>query len=263
VRALPSIQKMWEKHQGKGLRIFLVASQGETLEQMQKYARERGLTFPIPLRDGSDFSRYPGDGGLPFSYVIGPDGKVVYEGRAGSYEAEIEKQIARIKYPGLGKLEVARGLERAALAYSSGEFERAREESAQLKERQPDNAELQADADFIIQRVEQKARELRTKIEDAKEAKRYHEALEMLEVLEKGFRGSEIGDKARDERRELNNDREVRKEVAAWNNLQRVIQANERARDDGVRKRNLAQFYERNKGTAAAEEARRLAEAMN
>jgi len=258
VGALPSIQKLWEKHGGKGLHIFLAECQGGTMEDLSKYAKDRGLTFPITIGNGA-FGGYEGGRGLPYAFVIGPDGKVVQQGHSG-YESVIEKELKRIKYFGLGKLEVARGLEKAATLFSAGDYAKAAADAAKVKEKNSDDAAVVADADWIIARVDLKASMLRAKVEKGKESRRYHEAQAALEKLAgRGFKGMEVAEKAAAELKEMKSDKAVQKEIRAWNMLAQLQDADKRIKDGATRKRNLEGFAKRYEGTAAAEEALKLA----
>jgi len=259
VKALPSVQGLWQEYGGKGLNIFLVESQGGTLEDITKYAKDRGLTFPIPIRNGSSFENYKGGNGLPYAFVVGPDGKVVWQGSSG-YEAVCIEQLKRIKYPGLGKLDVVKELEKSATLFGTGEFSKAADEAAKVKEKKADDAAVVADADYIIARVNAKAASLRAKIDAEKGSKRYHEALKDLETLSgKSFKGMEVADKAATELKELKADKSVKEEVKAWEALAKVTEANDKVKDAATRKKNLETFAKKNDGTAAGQEALKLA----
>ena len=252
---------MWEKNKDRGLHVFLVESQGGTLEDITKYAKDRNLTLPIPLRNGSDFNGYKGGNGLPYAFVVGPDGKVVWQGRSG-YEAVIEEQLERIKYPGLGKLEVAPECTKAAESFGSGDFADARDEALKVKEKEADNEAAVADADYIISRVDAKVDGLRAKIDEAKSKRRYHDALRYLEELAgKSFKGLEAADTAKDEAKELK--KEHKDELKAWDQFEKTLAVNEKARSDGDKKKNLIKFYEKYEGTAAAEEAKAMADGLS
>jgi hypothetical protein len=189
--------------------------------------------------------------------VIGPDGKLAFEGKHG-YEAAISKELARIKYPGLGKLEVAPGLEKAAQSFVDGAYAKAKEEAAKLKEKKADDAAVVADAEFIIGRVDETATKLQEKVTSTKESKRYHETVRALETLAKGFKGTEVGDTADDELKALKKDKEIKEELKAWDQLEKVIAANEKVKDAPGKRKNLATFAEKFEGTAAAAEAKKL-----
>ncbi|MCA8919377.1 MAG: hypothetical protein KDB68_14060 [Planctomycetes bacterium] len=261
MKALPSVEALWQKNKDRGLHIFLVESQGHGQEELTKYAADKGLTFPIAIRNSCDFNGYKGGNGLPYAFVVGPDGKVVWQGRSG-YGAVCLEQLERIKYPGLGKLEVAPECVKAATAFAEGDFAGAREDAVKVKEKEADNAAAVADAEFIIERVDAKIASLRAKIDDAKSKRRYLEALRTLEELSgKGFKGMEVADQAKDEAKELK--KEQKDEIKAWEQLEKTVEANEKARDDADKKKNLIKFYEKYEGTAAAEEAKTLADALS
>jgi hypothetical protein len=263
VKALPSIEALWKNNKDKGLHIFMVESQGGTLEAITEYAKQKGLTLPIPIGGGgSDFSKFPGGNGLPYAFVIGPDGKVAWQGREG-YGAVCVKELERIKYPGLGKLEVAPELVKSATSFGAGNYAAAREEALKVKEKEADNEAAVAEADYIIKRVDDRVISLRAKIDDAKGKKRYHEALAMLDTLAgKAYKGLPESEAAAEEAKELRKDKAVKEELKAWDALAKTLEANEKAKSDADKKKNLIKFYEKYEGMAAAEEAKTLADAM-
>lgn len=261
MKALPSIEALWKNNKDKGLHIFMIESQGGTLEDITKYAKDRGLTLPIPI-GGSGFSNFPGGNGLPYAFVIGPDGKVAWQGREG-YGAVCVRELERIKYPGLGKLDVAPQLVKSATSFGTGNYAAAREEAMKVKEKEAENAAVVEEADYIIKRVEDRVTSLRTKIDDAKDRKRYHEAVVMLETLSgKAYKGMAESDAAVEELKELKKDKAVKEELKAWDALAKVVEANAKVKSDADKKKNLIKFWEKYEGMAAAEEAKALADAM-
>jgi hypothetical protein len=263
VKALPSVQGLWEKYKDQGLHIFLVESQGGTKDSLEQYAKDKGLTFPIAIRNDCDFNQYKGGNGLPYAFVVGPDGKVAWQGRKG-YAAVIAEQLERIKYPGLGKFEVNEECDKAATLFSEKEYGKAREEAMDVKEDEADNPEAVADAEFIIKRVDEKVASLNAAVDDAISKKRYLDAVRLLEELEgKAFKGmDEVQEAAEKRREELEDDDEIKDEIKAWEKLEKTLESNEKARSDEQRRSNLIKFWEKYEGTAAAEEARRLADAL-
>jgi hypothetical protein len=210
---------------------------------------------------GGGFGNYPGGGGIPYAYVIGPDGKVVWEGHSG-YEGIIDKELGRIKYHGLGKLDVAPGLEKAATLFVNGDYAKAKADAEKVKEKKSDEAAVVADADFIIARVDATATKLSEKAEATKASRRYHETVSCLEKLSKGFKGTETGDKAAEDLKALKKDKAVKKELQAWTALESILASNEKAKDKAAKRKNLIAFYEKFEGTAAADEAKSLADAL-
>jgi hypothetical protein len=186
----------------------------------------------------------------------------VWQGREG-YGAVCVQQLERIKYPGLGRLEVAPELVKAATSFGTGLYAAAREEAMKVKEKEAENAALVEEADYIIKRVEDRVAGMRAKIDDAKGKKRYHEAVAMLEELSgKAYKGMAESDAAATELKDLKKDKAVKDELKAWDGLAKTLEANEKLKSDADKKKALIKFWEKNEGTAAAEEAKALADAM-
>jgi len=256
VKALPSNQALWTEFKDRGLHIFLVDCQGTTKADTEKYARERGLTFPIPIQMEATFEGY--DGGqrlsLPYSYVIGPDGKVTWQGK-GDYNAEVRKQLARIKYPKLRRMDIAPELAPAATQFEAGEFAASKAAAEKVKAASPNEAAV-ADAEYVLGKVEDHVTALRAKIDELKEGRRYHEALPELEKLaSKPYKGLEAQTVADEELKRLKKDKQVQTELKAWEALKKAVEASKQTKSEEERRKVLQKFVDKNEGTAAAEEA--------
>lgn len=167
MKALPSNEAFWKEMEPKGLHMFLVHAQSETKEWMQDYAKTRGLTFPIAMQSECTFENY--DGGvrihLPYAFVIGPDGKVAWQGEKG-YEAQVRTQMDRIKYPKLRRMDVAPEVVAAATAFEAGSYADARAAAEKAKAFEGANEEAVADADYVIQKVDEQVAALRARIDE-------------------------------------------------------------------------------------------------
>lgn len=254
LKSMPEVNALWSKFEGKGLHIFMLERQGHSESEIRTLYTNRGLKMPQVLE--GEFGGYPGVGSIPYAYVIGVDGKVIWEGNSG-YVGVIDEEIKKIKYLGLGKQDVHKDLEKSAAAFGAGEFGKAREEALKAREK---NSEVAEDADYIIARVDAKAATLRKKADETKAARRYHETLKVLEELSgKGFKGMEAATAAAEEIKEMKKDKDIAKELKAWDALAKTIESNEKVKDAATRKTNLLNFVKKNEGMAAAEEAEKLA----
>lgn len=256
MKALPSNQRLHEELAPKGLCMFLIHAQKEDKEWMEDYAKKKGLTFPIPMQSDCNFLNY--DKGerisLPYAYVISPEGEVVWQGRDG-YEAQVRAQIARIKYPKLRKLEVAPEVVEAATAFEAGEYADCRESALKVKAEVADNEATVADADYVLAKLEEHLLAMRARIELAKEEKRYHHAVAMLEELSgKAYKGMEVCDQADEELKALKKDKEVKAEIKAWEQYEKTLAAIEKS-DEAEKRKALEKFVKKYEGTAAAKEA--------
>src|SRR5262249_7613171 len=91
--SMPEVQALWTKYEGKGLHVFMLERQGHDEAAITKVFRSRGLTFPGVLEGSFPFQ---GAGTLPYAYVIGVDGPVIFEGHSG-YWAVIDEEIQKVK----------------------------------------------------------------------------------------------------------------------------------------------------------------------
>jgi thiol-disulfide isomerase/thioredoxin len=256
--SMPDVQALWNKYEGKGLHIFMCERQNHSEADIQKIYSGKGLTFPQVI-DGN-MGGFPGVGTIPYAYVIGVDGTIVYEGHKG-YGAAIDTEIEKIKYLGLGKNDVAPGLEKAATAYSMKDYAGAMDEANKAKEKGGD-AQI-ADADYVINRVNALVDTLNKRIEEAKAARRYHEAVAILEELSgKSFKGMPVAATAAENLKALKKDKDVKEELKAWDALAKTVEANAKAKNNDAKKANLSAFIKKYEGFAAAEDARKMIDAM-
>jgi len=91
--SMSEVQTLWNKYQGRGLHVFMLERQGHDEAAITKVFRSRGLTFPDVLEGSFPFQ---GVGTLPYAYVIGVDGTVIFEGHDG-YSGVIEEEIKKVK----------------------------------------------------------------------------------------------------------------------------------------------------------------------
>lgn len=263
MKALPSNQALWTEFKDRGLHIFLVDCQGTSKADSEKYARDRGLTFPIVIHAESSFEKYDGMQrlSLPYSYVIGPDGKVAWQGK-GDYSAEVRKQLARIKYPKLKRVDVSPEIVPAAMQFEAGEFAAAKAAAEKIKAAAP-NEKAVEDAEYVIQKVEENVQALRARIDELKEGRRYHEALPELEKLAgKAYKGLEEQAQAAEELKRLKKEPQVQAELKAWEALKKTLESNKQLKTVEDRRKALQKFIDKHKDTAAAEEAATMIEAV-
>lgn len=249
IKSMPEVNALWGKYGGKGLHVFMLERQNGSEEKIKQiYAP--GYKMP-QVREGN--FPYPGVGSIPYAYVIGVDGTVIFEGHTG-YAGVIDSEIKKIKYLGLGKPDVAKGVEKAASAFVARNYAKAIEEANAVIEKAKDEAAV-ADAKFVIERCNATGAKLRSEADAAKSERRYVDALQALDTLSKGFKGMEIGDAAAVEAKELRADKEVKKELDAANGLMKVMDTFKTMKSNADKAKALRDFAKRNEGTRAASEA--------
>ena len=253
---MPSLNKLWNDNRDKGLHIFHVESQGHTRQQIEEFCKKNKVSFTNVI-GRSAFGAYKGDGGLPYAFVIGVDGQVIFQGR-GDYKSKIHEELKKVRYPGLGKLTVAKEAQKAAALFSQRQFGKAKVEAAKLVAKVESGKEVEAaalaDAKYIVARVEQRATRLQESVESYKNSRDFDLALEQLKKLELYFKGEECSANAKSEAKALRKDPEVKSELKAFAALQSILAKFER-RPGAECQQTLDAFRERFKGTRAAERA--------
>lgn len=257
---MPSLKRLWEENKDKGLHIIHVESQGHTEAEVRAFCKKNGVTFPNST-NRSSFSAYQGDNGLPYAFVIGVEGKVVFQGR-GDYKSVIHAELAKIRYPGLGKLTVAKEVHKAATYFGAKNFAKAISEAEKALEKldEASEAEAIADAQYVITRTHSVAERHQKRVEEAKAARDYDIALEELGFLAKAFKGLEAGDNASSERKTLSKDATVKKELKALGALAGLNKILEKERDPAKKRETLLAFAKKYDGLRAAERAREATE---
>src|SRR5919108_5732406 len=182
MRQLPHMNELAET---PGLHVVGFYAQIHTLEEVEAVVKKFDIKYPLtPDSDIFNAAGYITDGvPLPIVWIIGVDGKVAFHGMAGYSEA-LDKELAKVKYPGLGKNEGHKDLEAAAKAFVEGKYA----EAYKLAEGVSDTTEdekAEADADYIIARIDDRVGSPSVRAETAEIMKDYTLAMKCWEELTK------------------------------------------------------------------------------
>lgn len=256
MRALPSIQKLWQDNKDKGLNVFLFETDGTSADKLFGFMMERGITVPTYV--GAP-PAYKGDGSQPYHYVIGVDGRVVFEGH-GNWQGAVEAELKKIKYPGLGKHNIAKGAEKAADFFAKRNYVKAIEEANKILEKEKTGPNS-TDAQYIIDRCNWMMERLQARAEKAVEDKDYLAALAALDHLAAGFKGDETGTKAAARAKELKDDKDIKKEIDAQAEFIKKQEELKKPAAKSAKAKILRDWAATKKfeGTKAVEDARALA----
>ncbi|MCA8914863.1 MAG: hypothetical protein KDB90_05585 [Planctomycetes bacterium] len=256
---MPHFEESYKKYREKGVHYFALEGDGLTMPENQAFAGEWGYSFPIVTLADSKLSGYDVVT-MPSTFVINAFGRVVFQGD-GDYEKYIEASLKDAPYPYLAKNKVASECEKAAEAFAKGDYTTARTLANELLAGEPAE-EVAADASHIVGRCEAFAKLWRDEADAAKADGRYEDALSAVENLATHFKGEELGDKAGDEAKELKKDKDAKAEIKARKDLAKVLAANKKLKTKEDKLSALYKFYEKNEGTAAASDAKAMAEAI-
>lgn len=254
---------------------------------MKQFVKDKGITYPISAGGGGSFT---GSGGIPVAWLIGVEGKVIWQGNPardqGTLDKLIKEEIDKIKFPGLGKLDVDAKVAGAATLFVQKQYEKSRETAQKLIERTGlkwediDQAAIDVttlkgpvdektgeakdieltptlrDAAFVIRRVGEAAAKLKAKADAHESAKDYLEGTEVLNQIVTSFgKKSEEGKAASDKLGEWKKDKDIQKDFKAQTELVSLLAKLEKAKSD-VRNAQLEAFIKKYEGTRAADRAK-------
>ena len=93
VAGIPHLNELAEKHKADGLQILSFTNQSQ--KGIENFLKDTAMNYPIGV--ASDLSLEYGVTGIPHAFIIGRDGKLIWEGNptAKILDAEIDKALNR------------------------------------------------------------------------------------------------------------------------------------------------------------------------
>ena len=182
--------------------------------------------------------------------------------------------MAKIKFPGLGKLDVVKDLKKAAQAFVDGKLDKSRSEAQDeinglkkktgVEEGDLDESKLDdeqkailADAKFILQRVNERHEALKAKVKSATESKDYKDAYDALMKINDLFGKEKIAEEAKDAAKAMMKDKAIKNEIKATEDFEKLVESQKFKSASSAKRRNglLDKFIKKNEGTKAASKA--------
>lgn len=275
MRQLPHLQDLYETYKNQGLHVFQVEAQRHSETEIQLCLEPYGTTFPSAQASWSDVPVLPPGtryadyayfaGALPSAYLIGVDGKVIWHGGA-DYDEAIQKELKKVKYPGLFVTEFPQELSEASKAFADRKFGAAVATARNVLEKQGgDSAPAiirEAVAHLIAKADEEHAWRL-TQITDQIDERLYTEALGHLDAVAAEFKGDKRGGEAEAHAKALREDPAIRTELEVDEARAKLFSAyaaqSRRDRDPSQLAADLRKLAAKHPDTGAGERAEYLA----
>ncbi|MCA8937536.1 MAG: hypothetical protein KDB68_15170 [Planctomycetes bacterium] len=268
MRQLPHMNELAAK---PGLHVVGLYSQVHTLEQIERVIEKNKITYPIT----TDSDIFVGAGytaaSLPKIWIIGVEGKVIFIGDR-DYDELLEKELAKVKYPGLGRADFHKDLEPAAKAFGEGKYA----EAYKLAEAIYDDTEdekAEEDADYIMERIDDRLGTLVVRAETAEVVKDYQLAINCWKQIDTHYAGLDDAEEAPERLKKLADSNDVKKDIGARRDLLKLmlsldvafqtVDQEDAAAVQEFRKKCLAEyreFHAKNKGNSAGDKAENLIE---
>jgi thiol-disulfide isomerase/thioredoxin len=96
---MPSLIRLERKYRARGLQIVGVAIDSGDLRSVAQFVKEIGVNYPIALGDDAVAAAYGGVSGLPTSFYIDRDGRIVDETIGLIRDGAIERRILGMLEP--------------------------------------------------------------------------------------------------------------------------------------------------------------------
>jgi hypothetical protein len=213
MRQLPHMNELQEKYGGKGLQILGLYSQAHPLEEVRKLVADRSIKYPQAYWWHDDDNLY-NNLRLPMCWLVGADGRIKFIGKDG-YDKVLEEELAKVKYAGLGDLKIVAGLERAANAYAAMDYMQALKLARAESEKEGASEAAQKCADALIQRVEERFKELRRRAENAEIEGDWRLAIATWEVISRRFESHDDAADVPAHLKRLKEDKKLPREIEA------------------------------------------------
>lgn len=217
---LPQMNDLYEKYSQKGLNIIGLYAQSQPLEDVRKVVKDKNIKYPLAMNWHPAPEDWPvGDGvwncdSLPWVWIVGVDGKIKFSGAKG-YDKILQDELAKVKNPGLGDLNVPAELKEAAAAFAAGDYGKAWK-LADAVANKSDAGEAALDAASAIkEKVDERWRVLRNKAEVAEVENDWPLCVKTWEHMAARFGGYEEVQDAKDKCDKLKADKKVQLELEA------------------------------------------------
>jgi hypothetical protein len=257
VKAISGVNSATKK---PGVHVVSLYRHLHKFEELEAAVTKHKITWPIALD-----SFYPAGYAapdVPKFWVVGADGKVKFIGESG-YEKTLNEELAKVKYPGLGKDKVHKTVEPAAKLFVQGKYAQAHAAATKVFDNADDKA-VEEDADYVVKRIEGRARTLAQRAEDAEATTDYAIAIRCWEELGK-YKGVEDAGEAAARLKKLTDSDEVKKQITARRDLislqyELAVEWSKTEQEDAGKVKKFREdsrdaykkFAEKHKGTSAA-----------
>jgi len=229
VRVMPHIQKLWEEYKEKGL--VVIALTAEDKKKVEPFIKQRKFSFLVALDDSRKTNKAYGIRSIPTTYIIAPDGKVAWQGHAGS--KDIEKTITTLLPKVQKDKDTAEGadekattelklkedivdrLKSAVKRAARGELSSALRLAERVLADEQAKDDEKEDAEYIKEEVEKLADKLFKQVDKLLKEKKPYEARQLLFKLRGAFSGTDYSTKAQDKMDEIDKDDNLKDELTA------------------------------------------------
>jgi hypothetical protein len=172
--------------------LSIIGVSDEPEAKVAPFIDQKGIKYAIALGGASGYTT----SGIPHAWLVSPKGEILWEGHPGNLkDTEIEENLKGVSLTPTFTL--PKELKSAEKQINSGNFAEGIK-SLETHLKKPKNAETEAAAKEAVEKVKAYGAEQLKMAEEYAKERDYGDAAEILKVLEKSFKGTETGVKAKE-----------------------------------------------------------------
>jgi len=211
------LNSLWNDYRDKGFNVIAISNEKKLVIERFMHQIDPRMSYPIAVGGGADYEVT----GIPAAYLIGGDGKVVWEGSPGSLSDKLIEENLR-KLPRWSKLGGAKA-QAAGKELDKDDFGKAYQLASELVKADGVAKEDAEAAQKMVEHIK-KAGNRRLKYADTLVAGgETSDALAVLEGMTKEFAGTEWAEKAAEKRKTLAESESVKAQLETEQAVAKVL----------------------------------------
>ena len=208
---MPHLNELDEQYRDKGLTVLALTSEGA--KRTEAWIEAKGAKFAYAY-DRGGLAKQLGVRGIPASFLVGPDGKIVWQGHpSGVNDALVTKHLEGALTKPLYEWDGA--AKKIKSAFLDGQFGKALAEAAKLAEKDPFGEEA---GRIVRQVLESRVASLEAAIEKGDVLTAYEGA----KALAKGLKGLPEQDRVEAISKRISKDKELRAQMKAQEKVLKI-----------------------------------------
>lgn len=254
---MPKLNELYEQHHDKGLEVIGLYAQNEDIDDVRAFIEKRKIKFPMCYVWDYTAGYYVSS--MPGNWVIDAEGKLQSVGKD-KWEEPLKAALGKVVVPGLSIEKKHKDAEPALNAFAQRDYAKAHKLATELSDNSEDK-EVRAQAQAVIDAVEERVKALLNKAEIAQNERQNPLAIAAWSELATRFAGIDGAEEAEANLKRLREDKQVKREMdaeAAYHKLDRMLVREDVARKDWSKR--FADFAKQWEKTRAAELAGEQAE---
>lgn len=249
---VPHLQELNDKYREKGFEIVAVSKEDANLIQ-SKLIEGKSVTYGVVKADiGSLYETR----GIPHCWVLDAEGKCLFEGHPSSVTDQTVEGWVKDLAPTKVDKELAKELKGAVKDFENGELGKALADVKKTETESEDEA-VKSDAQYLESLIQKHVELYNAKMEKARTSGDLVKLGKVLGEASEKFKGSEIGDKWKDELKELEKSKEYKDTAKAQEELDKLKPKLEDMRASSAKKA-LEKIAKKYPDTPAGKEADEL-----